>query len=464
MMRAALRAGLTLMVCLVCAVALPAAEQINISAGVAGTNTKPEFAIDHRNGNVLIVWTNADPDSGNTSIWGRLARRTSAGYKLKKAFRISADGSTHANADVVFVSANKEFLVAWDTAVEGAALTPSSILARVVSDKGKNKGDVRTLVGNGRRNMIPRLAVALPGDVTPANHDDLVRTIYTSYPTPNVPTGGGVNYAALDSFFDIIPATERTAIPINLDPPGSGTPTFEDLDRWIDITDMNILTLQDDRFRVQANWCGYKRESNGHFVPDNGLLWFFDEENVDVLVKVLNGGDLNPHSRFWVFTGSLTNVEYSLTVTDTVEGHTIYRTPLNNPFQPVTDTQAFATCPSLVVRHPSPRSVTPPANSYPSSDLIPYFTDSPGTDGISPAAKIKFGQVIYALDGMVRAQNFLINAKGRIKLAKTVNPLFSFTGTLTALRGEWHAPTNTRFILWGRLLTFADQQVWLQIS
>lgn len=53
-----------------------------------------------------------------------------------------------------------------------------------------------------------------------------------------------------------------------------------------------------------------------------------------------------PFDRFWVFHARPTNVETLITVTDTQEGRVrTYLNPLNTPFQPVQDTNAFATCP-----------------------------------------------------------------------------------------------------------------------
>ena len=60
-----------------------------------------------------------------------------------------------------------------------------------------------------------------------------------------------------------------------------------------------------------------------------GLLWFFDRDNVEVLVKVLDGCAVNGHH--WVFVGPVTTLEFSLRVTapdgrqwnhDNVQGRT----------------------------------------------------------------------------------------------------------------------------------------------
>jgi hypothetical protein len=51
---------------------------------------------------------------------------------------------------------------------------------------------------------------------------------------------------------------------------------------------------------------------------DSGTFTFFDPDNVEVLVKVLNACGLN--NRYWVFSAGLTNVRVKLTVTDTKNG------------------------------------------------------------------------------------------------------------------------------------------------
>jgi hypothetical protein len=49
-----------------------------------------------------------------------------------------------------------------------------------------------------------------------------------------------------------------------------------------------------------------------------GLFWFFTGANLELAVKVLDGTALNGH--FWIFYAALTDLEYTVTVTDTVRG------------------------------------------------------------------------------------------------------------------------------------------------
>ena len=77
---------------------------------------------------------------------------------------------------------------------------------------------------------------------------------------------------------------------------------------------------------------------------DTGYFWFFNSTNVELIVKVLNACSFSPY--YWVYAGGLTDVEVTLTVRDTSTGdEQVYPSPLGTPFQPITDSSAFQTCP-----------------------------------------------------------------------------------------------------------------------
>ncbi|MGH9363467.1 MAG: hypothetical protein ACRD2T_16275 [Thermoanaerobaculia bacterium] len=109
----------------------------------------------------------------------------------------------------------------------------------------------------------------------------------------------------------------------------------------------NRLCLQQGRFAVEATYRTAGGQSGSAYAvqltPDTGYLWFFDANNVEAVVKVLDACNFN--QRFWVFAGGLTDVEVVLTVKDaeTDEVQT-YTNPLGKRFDPVQDTDAFATC------------------------------------------------------------------------------------------------------------------------
>lgn len=112
--------------------------------------------------------------------------------------------------------------------------------------------------------------------------------------------------------------------------------------------DSDTMCLNQERFRVEVDWADFQGNTGtGQVVPfgtdDSGLFWFFNADNWEMLVKVLDGCDVN--GKFWVFAAATTNVEYNLKVTDTLTGATKrYDNPLGESSPAITDTGAFTTC------------------------------------------------------------------------------------------------------------------------
>ena len=79
-------------------------------------------------------------------------------------------------------------------------------------------------------------------------------------------------------------------------------------------------------------------------LADTGNFFFFDPNNTEFLIKVLDGSN-GAFGNFWVFNAATTNVEYTLTVTDTETGQTRNYEDPGQSFPAITDTSAFATCP-----------------------------------------------------------------------------------------------------------------------
>lgn len=104
------------------------------------------------------------------------------------------------------------------------------------------------------------------------------------------------------------------------------------------------VLLSDGRFRVEVEWQAPRQGTEGHGrahpdSADTGSFWFFDPDNLELTVKVLDGRPVN--GRFWFFYGALTNVGYRITVTDQLTGRE--RTYDNPPgrFGSFADTAAF---------------------------------------------------------------------------------------------------------------------------
>jgi hypothetical protein len=108
------------------------------------------------------------------------------------------------------------------------------------------------------------------------------------------------------------------------------------------------LCLSGNRFRVDVVWKTANGQTGaGQAVPltaDTGYYWFFGASNVEMVLKVLDACTFN--QRFWVYAGGLTDVETTITVTDTMTGAVkTYVNPQGTSFRPIQDSSAFATCP-----------------------------------------------------------------------------------------------------------------------
>jgi ELWxxDGT repeat protein len=77
------------------------------------------------------------------------------------------------------------------------------------------------------------------------------------------------------------------------------------------------------RFAVTLAWKANGGQGAGHAVgrsSESGLFWFFDPDNPEILVKLLNGAGVN--GSYWFFFGALSDIEYRVTVKDLVSGLT----------------------------------------------------------------------------------------------------------------------------------------------
>jgi hypothetical protein len=176
--------------------------------------------------------------------------------------------------------------------------------------------------GAGGRVGLLALSAALPaGGVvsTPYDHASLLRTIEDSLGIAEHLNNAGTASPMADLF---------TA---GLCAPGATT-----------------LCLVNGRFAVTAAYLTDRGPSGPaqavQLTPDTGYFWFFSAGNVEVVLKILDGCALD--DSYWVFAGGLTNVQVTITVTDTRTGSMkTYTNPQDHAFQPLQDTRALPVCP-----------------------------------------------------------------------------------------------------------------------
>jgi hypothetical protein len=107
------------------------------------------------------------------------------------------------------------------------------------------------------------------------------------------------------------------------------------------------LCLLGSRFRAEITYrTATVGSGEGHAVRlsgQSGLFWFFDAENAEMLVKVINGCGVPGLNAYWVFFAATTNVDFTMTVTDTHTGVSRqYRNPYGNAADPIQDVRTFA--------------------------------------------------------------------------------------------------------------------------
>ena len=103
--------------------------------------------------------------------------------------------------------------------------------------------------------------------------------------------------------------------------------------------------LRDSRYAVEVDWWTKDGESGAGRVVrvgtnDSSLFLFFDEDNWEILIKVLDGCAVNEH--VWVFGAATTDLGYLIRVTDTESGAIKeYRNEPGLPAPAITDATAF---------------------------------------------------------------------------------------------------------------------------
>ncbi len=111
------------------------------------------------------------------------------------------------------------------------------------------------------------------------------------------------------------------------------------------VADATTLCLgEGGRFAARVSWEDSRGgsgvgQATAQGTQDTGLFWFFGPNNLELMVKVLDGRKIN--GNFWVFYGSLTDVSFELTVTDGDTGVEKTYTSSQGSFASLGDTEAF---------------------------------------------------------------------------------------------------------------------------
>ncbi len=137
---------------------------------------------------------------------------------------------------------------------------------------------------------------------------------------------------------------------------GKFSTTFPSIQQFINVPDTPVqgcvpssttVCLNNDRFAVSVAFKATNQQGTGtaiEYTSESALFWFFSSTNIEMILKVLNACGLN--NRYWIFAAATTDVEYTITVTDTQRGTVkTYFHAQGTAAPAITDTDAFASCP-----------------------------------------------------------------------------------------------------------------------
>ncbi len=304
------------------------AEGTPVQVSESGSNPKVAANDD---GGFVVAWE--EGPEGSESVEARLFAPD--GSPRGAPFPVNEGASEAASSMSLASNATGDFAVAWATT--GAS---ASVRLRLFDRNGDPLGGEVTLATANAASTPTAPEVAL-------SDDDVATVVYTRIDSAG--RSQGVFTAQVDS---------------------NMTDTCAD--------DGLALCLQDNRYEVRVTWrttIGSSVETGSgqavKLTDDTGYFWFFDDANVEMVVKVLDACSFA--GRFWVFAGGLTDVEVNVVVTDTVTGTSLhYLNRDGDKFEPIQDTQAFSDCSDVST---GARTEPPPKAAAAMDDLLALTRD-----------------------------------------------------------------------------------------
>ncbi|HVS62165.1 MAG TPA: hypothetical protein VMT85_01550 [Thermoanaerobaculia bacterium] len=350
----------------------PKTGVFGISSALGAGAAKPVVAVS-ASGDIIACWRQSA--GSQVGIVCRVLAITGAAV----SDFILVDPTPNSRAPDVATDSFGNFIVVWEeNGVEGR-----DIFGRRYSRNGSPQGPAVILNENTAGNQtLPKVSRTAGGDFVTVWQSDTTPANATRAPSA-ISVGGGTSIVSRgfnpegeaetsDVVVSESDATSDPEIPdVDLDDQGTTTVTFErrrsngDSDgifrREVLLPqqpsvceeDNRTLCLNGDRFRVRAEWENADGSDRGsaqaeELTDDTGYFYFFNPENVEVVVKSLDACAFA--DSFWVFAGGLTDVEVTLVVEDTASGQAIsYFNPVG-AYQPIRDTSAFGTCDKGAVR------------------------------------------------------------------------------------------------------------------
>ena len=347
-------------------------EQVS-QPGAPKTRGYPRIAADP-NGSLLVTWNDERSELGfDTDVWARRYDGPAGTWGPEVRANLDYVGTQTGGAPLLFprgdgavvytdAPASKLLVRRFDSAgtpagdpIQLADLGPAGYYAPSASAAAGPDGTVLVAWLKGGDYLVharffDSLWSPLGNELTPSSdHTDLETD-------PAVSAGGG-SFAAVwtsNGFPPLFPSIPFV-VPDGRD--GSGAGIFaQAFSSPKCAAGSEVLCLEGGRFQARVSWKNpFTGETGtGKTLPltgDTGAFWFFQPDNLELMLKVLDGRAVNGY--FWVFYGALSNVEYTLTLTDTVTGAAKWYHNAPGTFGSQSDVSAFK-APSAAVLAPEP--------------------------------------------------------------------------------------------------------------
>ena len=168
------------------------------------------------------------------------------------------------------------------------------------------------------------------------------------------------------------------------------------------------LCLLDGRLKLEGRWRNQHdggTEGTAQALPltqKTGMFWFFEADNIEVIIKALDATVVNGH--FWIFLGSLSDVEYSIEATNTTTGESVtYYNPPGNLYG-IADTTALESedgqlC-GTIAGLPCPGDLFCDLQPPQPGDNVCHVTDAGGVCVIVPEVCPEIFEPVCGCDGV----------------------------------------------------------------
>jgi hypothetical protein len=366
-------------------------EQINQPAPLL--RDIPRIAVGAA-GNLLVSWNDHRRGGDNVDVWARRYDGPSHTWDAEVQINPSTTGVQKGSAPVLYPQG--------DGAVVYNDFTSAQIRVRRLDATGEPTGDPIRIGDLGDSDLFaPGAAVGPDGTTLVVWQKDALSKVHAAFFDRSWnPLGGDFLVSSPADDFEWQPAVAAGptgsfvvtwtsfGVPVIIEGPphgdadghdGSQDGVFAQRFQAPPCVPTPQALCLGGRFQVTVSWKTPAGATGaGQTVPltaDTGAFWFFDPGNLELMIKVLDARTVNGY--FWIYYGSLSNVEFTVTVTDTATGGV--KTYHNPPgvFGSVADDRAFQeAAPGVAgVARPEERAAA-------------EMTSSAATPGCAPTATI----------------------------------------------------------------------------